>query len=184
MPGDVDMSYQADAVDASSSGAGAPRKSRVRPVVITLLIVVVLALFVLALLGWQGRQTYEHAQRYGTQVDVTLPESCVEVTSVQIAGHTDCGDATWNLDGAEVTGKLWAGAGELRDADDQLSLRRATVDAFAVGSNAFTDGYETLNSYPQLGVVPAWLLIPFPVTVVTLFMVYRKRIKRWAKEDE
>jgi hypothetical protein len=137
-------------------------------------LVMTLALFVLAFLGITERETYAFARRYGTPVEASLPGSCVVVTNMR-AGKAwkDCG-ATWSVGGTEVEGKLLAGT------QDELI---EPIDAFAVKRTAFTAGYPaTGSSNTQIGLVPAWMFIPFPVTVIALIMGYRKRIRRWASE--
>ena len=133
-----------------------------------------LALFVLAFLGITERETYAFARRYGTPVEASLPGSCVVVTDYQSGtAWKDC-SATWSVDDTEVEGKLLSGT------QDELI---EPVDAFAVNNSAFTAGYPaTGSSNTQIGLVPAWMFIPFPVTVIALIMGYRKRIRRWASE--
>ena len=159
---------------ASASADDRPHRRPVRTVGIVLLLVVTLALFVLAFLGVTERETYAFAQRYGTPVEVRLPGSCVVVTSYRSGeAWKDC-RATWSVEGTEVEGRLLSGA------QDELI---EPIDAFAVNSTAFTAGYPATGSAnTQIGLVPAWLFLPFPVTVIALIAGYRKRIRRWASD--
>lgn len=170
------MSSDVSSVRAATSPATDPPQRRaVRRILIALVLLVTLALFVLAFLGITERETYAFARQYGTPVEASLPGSCVVVTNMR-AGKAwkDCG-ATWSVGGTEVEGKLLAGT------QDELI---EPIDAFAVKRTAFTAGYPATGSSDiRIGLVPAWLFLPFPVTVIALIAGYRKRISRWASND-
>lgn len=165
---------------------------RTRPaggvVLAVLSVTLTLALFILALLGFTQRGTYQFAERYGQKVEVKLPEKCSEFSSIKRGSYTTCSKATWELDGSTVEGTLYAGYGELRDKDRLApSLRRDSIEAYAVGDNAYTDGYAPSLDGPSriyhLGLVPAWLFIPFPVALVLVLARYRHAIRQWAHSD-
>jgi hypothetical protein len=149
---------------------GTSSKRRVRGVIILLVLAGTLAMFVLAFLGITERESYAYASRYGTPVELIAGDNCVVVSSNRRADvWKDCA-ATWTVDGTEVEGRLLAGV------DDPLD-----GDAFAVGRKVFTKGYRPEGN-PQLGLMPVWLFIPFPLTVIVLLKMYGKRIKRWASD--
>ena len=159
-------------VAASQSSVESSQKRRARGVIIVLLLAVTLALFVLAFLGLSERESYAYASRYGTPVELRNADPCVVATSRRLDyAWKDC-SVTWTADGAEVEGRLLAGVDDTTDDD-----------AFAVGGTAFTQGYRPEGN-PQLGLAPAWLFIPFPLTVIVLLKMYGKRIKRWASDAD
>jgi hypothetical protein len=166
------MSADVSPERASGSTTERPRRSTAVVVVVVLALLLTFTMFVLAFLGITERETYAFARRYGTAVEVSLPGTCAVVTNMQRGlAWKDC-VATWSVDGDEVEGKLLAGT------QDELI---EPVEAFAVGRRAITEGYHaTGRSNPQLGLLSAWLFLPFPLTVVVLIVVSARRRKRAA----
>jgi hypothetical protein len=164
------MSADVSPVHASGSTPERPRRSSAAVVVAVLALLVTFAMFVLAFLGITERETYAFARRYGTPVEVSLPGTCAVVTNLRRgSAWKDC-SATWSVDGQEIEGKLLAGT------QDELI---EPVGAFAVGRRAITEGYyATGRSNPRLGLVPAWLFLPFPLAVVVLIVVSVRRSRR------
>ena len=170
------MSSEVTSVGAATSPAtDRPQRRVLRRILIASVLGATLAMFVLAFLGMTERETYAFAREYGTPVEVSLPGSCLVVTDMR-AGKAwkDC-RATWSVDGAEVEGRLLSGT------QDELI---EPIEASAVKRTAFTAGYPaTGSSDTRIGLVPAWLVVPFPITVIALIFGYRKRISRWAGND-
>ncbi|WNM39245.1 hypothetical protein RMN56_29705 [Micromonospora halotolerans] len=113
-------------------------------------------LFGLAIAGATNRGTYQLAQHYGTEVAVTLGESCWENSNVRSKVYNaTCDGVTWFIDGETVPGKLLVGPGEVRDSERTASMTDESITAYAYGNEAYTEAYTDDRSplYP-LGLVP------------------------------
>jgi hypothetical protein len=145
-----------------------PRPITRQPIVVSLLVGLTVVLAGLAVAGLTQRSSFQYAKRYGSAVEVTLPDRCWEQLNIKRGDSTTCDDATWTAEGKKVTGTLHAGYLELRDGDHPQSLTANTIRAFAVDSSAYTEHYGTPSRYYQLGLASVWLFLPLPAFLLGL----------------
>jgi hypothetical protein len=122
-------------------------------------------------------------RHYGTSTTVTLPSTCVYLTGVNRwqapTRNVVCRGATWQVDGAAVTGTLQGTATELALADLSrgfgLNAHVKTATAYAFRDEAFTPGASrpSIGPIAALGILSPWFALGLPLTLVAWFLLRR-----------
>jgi hypothetical protein len=150
-----------------------------------------LAASALGVVGWYETDRAAYAIKYGSPVNIGLPNTCVHTTTYSRTGVSDstsCSGATWTIDGVNYKGTLHLDYSDLSGGmptKGGSTFTNTSVQGYAVAGrdDAFTAQESSAKSdgLTAWGRLPRWLTLALPLTagfgLVRLIQARRKALK-------